>query len=107
MMSRVLVPGSNFPCVLTGFIDRLPKLRKVAVANWQAAHPFSRRCKNRIGKRGSNRRHARLANTGGAVGAGNDVYFDLWGFENTQHLVVVEITLLDLSVLQGNFRFQR
>src|SRR5260370_12058550 len=74
--------------------------------NWQASDGVAGGSENGVGQRGSNRGNAGLADACGAQFARNDVDLDFRGFEHAEHLVVVEIRLLDAAVFERDFRFE-
>src|SRR5829696_1403817 len=68
------------------------------------AHALARCGVDRVGDRRPDRRHARLTHPGRPLGAWHDVNFHLRHFVEAQHVVTVEIALLDGAALDGDLR---
>src|SRR5438445_3929777 len=66
----------------------------------QLANAFSCRSKDRIGDRRRSAWHARLADAAGLFIVFHDVHFNLRCFIDSQHRVIVEITLLNAALLE-------
>src|SRR5438128_11133505 len=67
----------------------------------QLANAFSSRSEDRIGDRRRSAWHARLADAAGFFIILHDVYFNLRCFVDSQHRIIVEVTLLNAALLKS------
>src|SRR5262245_10733217 len=73
----------------------------------QLADALARSREDRVGHRGRDRRGAGLADSAGRLLARHDMHLDLGHLVHAQHLVVVKVRLLHLSVLERDLSVQR
>src|SRR6266850_49074 len=76
-------------------------------AHRQGAHRRAIECRESIRQRWGDHRRPRLADAGGFLGGRDDVHLDLRHLVHAHHRVVVEVRLLDHTVLEGNGARQR
>src|SRR5687768_5126552 len=79
------------------------RVAKLLRTNRQTVNPLARRGVHRIHQRASRERRARFADTAWRFRARDDVDVDLRHLVVTHHLVVIEVPLLDASVLDRDF----
>src|SRR5439155_9173034 len=75
--------------------------------HWQSSHALAGHCKNCVGERGRDGRHAGFARAAHAFFARDDVRFDLRHFVHAQHRIIVKIPLLHASFLECDFAIKR
>src|SRR5215207_2322596 len=81
-----------------------PPSKALIAREREDAYALARCGVDRVGDRRPDRRHARLTHPGRPLGAWHDVDFHLRHFVEAQHVVTVEIALLDSAALKGDLR---
>src|SRR5262249_26801297 len=71
------------------------------------SQPFAGRCKDRIGHCRNDGRSPALAHSARRLGALNDMNLDRRRLIDAQHLVSIEVALLDAAVLQRDLAVER
>src|ERR1700735_3986152 len=80
--------------------------RKYVSVYGQAAQPYSRLSKQCIAERGGRGRGSGFANAARGFSALDDMHFDLRHFIDSQHAVIVKITLLHAALLDADVAVQ-
>src|SRR5258706_11685119 len=96
-------PGAAAPAIS----GPQPLLRGSLIRHRKLANAFAGRGKDRVGQRRSGRRGSGLAHPSRRLAARHDVDLDRWRLVHPQHLVIVEIALLDAPPLHRDLSTQR
>src|SRR5580698_5103823 len=86
------------PFAASLLMTSLPFLHQITRTNRQPPHALAGGRKDCVCQCWRDRRHTRLADACGVFSARNNMHFNFRRFEDSQHLVVVEISLLHAAI---------